>query len=54
MTSKTEDIYDQIFQNIIKIIDINKINHKKICKFNMSDFEVALRNSIKKILVSLF
>ena len=48
MTSKYKDIYDQIFQNIIKIMDINKINHKKICKFIMSDFEVALRNSIKK------
>ena len=39
MTSKNEDIYDQILQNIIKIMDINKINHKKTCKFIMSDFE---------------
>ena len=47
-TSNTEEIYDQIFQNIYKIMDYNKINHKNIYKFIMSDFELTLRNSIKK------
>ena len=48
VTSKTENIYNNIFRDIIYILKDNGINIDKISKKFMVDFEKSLINSIKK------
>ena len=47
MTNKSKDIYNKIFHDLFEIMENFNIKTNKICKRIMSDFEYALRNSIK-------
>lgn len=48
MTSKSEYVYNLIFEDVIKILYDNKIKLKNIPKNIMIDCEKPLQNSIKK------
>ena len=54
LNSKSEEIYNHIFQNLVYLIKTNTnlktFNGIKI----MSDFEIELRKSIKKILIIVY
>ena len=47
MTNKSKVIYNKIFHDLFEIMENFIIKTNKICKRIMSDFEFALRNSIK-------
>ena len=47
MSSKSEIIYNKIFTDLIDIMESFNIKINNICKLIMSDFECALRKSIK-------
>lgn len=42
MTSKTEDAYDAVLDHVCTLFDVD------IVKYTMTDYEAALRNSVKK------
>ena len=48
MSSKSEIIYNKIFTDLIDIMENFNIKRNNICKLIMSDFECALRKSMKK------
>ena len=48
VTSKSENIYNNIFRDIIYILKDNGINMDKFSKRFMVDFEKSLLNSVKE------
>ena len=48
-TGKSQYLYENIFEDIKKILEDNKINYKNLTKQYMLDFEPSLQNAVRKV-----